>query len=88
MHQRDATAQRSIVLHLLQLVDQEHKLPIAGASNELELGIATMIDDEPRITELLLTAHPFQVCFPAFAVRWVGDHEIELTRTELIGGKS
>ena len=78
MHQRDAASQRRVVLHFLQLVHQEHQLPVAGTGNELELGIAAVIDDEARVAEFLFAAHPVKIGLPTLTVRRVGDHEVEL----------
>ena len=84
MHQRDAASQRRVVLHFLQLVHQEHQLPVAGTGNELELGIASVIDDEARVAEPLFTAHAVEIGLPTLAVRRIGEHEVELARRKLV----
>jgi hypothetical protein len=61
-----------------QLVHQEHELPVAGAGDELEFGVAAVADDEARVVESLLAAHALQIGLPTLAVGRVGDHEVEL----------
>ena len=85
VYQRNAAAQRRVVLHLLQLVHQEHELPIAGAGEELEFGVATVADDKAWVVQALFAAHAFEVGFPALAVGWIREHEVELVRLERIG---
>ena len=72
---------------LLQLVHLEHELPVAGAGDELEFGVARVADDEARVIEFLLAAHAVQIGLPTLAVGRVGDHEIEFAAAELVGGQ-
>ena len=78
----DAAAERRLVLHLGEHVDQEQQLAVAGAGDEPVLRIAGVLDDEARVLDLVLAAHPLQVGLPALAVRRIGEHEVELARRE------
>ena len=77
VYQRNAAAKRRVVLHLLQLVHQEHELPIARSSDKLELRVTRVVNDETRIVKTFLATHSLQISLPTFAIRGVRDHEIE-----------
>ena len=82
MHLGDAAAELGAVLHLGQLVDQEHELAVAGTGDEAELGIAVVLDDEARVADVALAAHALQVGLPTLAVGRIGEHEVELAGGE------
>jgi hypothetical protein len=84
----EAAAQRCIVLHFAQHVHQEHELPIAGAGDQRELGVARVLDDEPRIFEVASAAHALEVRLPALPIRRIREHEIELPSRKPILGES
>ena len=71
-----------LVLHLREHVGQEQHLAVAGAGDERVLRIAGVLDDEARVLDAVLAAHPLEVALPALAVGRIGEHEVELARRE------
>ena len=43
-----------------------------------------MRDNESRICDAVLSTHAFQVGLPALSIRWIGEHEVELLRSEAV----
>ena len=84
MHLDDATADPGRGLHLRELVDQEHELPIAGTGDHPVFRVAAMLGDEAQILELLAAAQAVEIRLPALAVRRIGEHEMEIVRRERI----
>ena len=82
VHLGDAAAERRAVLHLGEHVGQEEHLAVAGAGDERVLRIARVLDDEARVLDAVLAAHPLEVALPALAVGRIGEHEVELARRE------
>ncbi len=46
-----------------------------------------MLDDEARVLDAVLAAHPLQVALPALAVGRVGEHKVELARGKGVVGQ-
>ncbi len=84
----NAATQRGVMLHLAELVHQEHELPITGAGNKAEFRVAVMLNDEAVIEDVLLAAHALEIDLPALAVRRIREHEIEFLSRKGIGGES
>jgi hypothetical protein len=72
------------MLHLGEQVGQKEQLAVARARDERVLWVARVLDDEPRVLDPVLPAHPLLVALPALPVRRVGEHEVELARGERI----
>ncbi len=87
MHLGNAAAERRVVLHLAQHVCEKEHLAIAAAGDERVFGVAVVLDDEARIFDVLVAtvaAHSVEVALPAFAVRRIGEHEVEGARANLV----
>ena len=87
VHLGNAAAKLRALLHLGELVGEEEHLAIAGTGYQGVLGIAIMFDYKALIPHVLLTAHSLQVTLPAFAVRRIGEHEVELAGREGVVGE-
>ena len=64
----NAAAQRRAVFHFAELVRQKQQLPVAGTGKQLEFGIACVFDHKTGVLDFPLTAHPFHIRLPTFAV--------------------
>ena len=84
VHLGDPAAELRLVLHLRDEVREEEHLPVARAGHERVLGVAVVLDDEARILDPALAAHPLEVALPALAVRRIREHEVELARGERV----
>jgi len=62
-------------------------LAVAGARDERELWVSSVLDHEARVLEAAFAAQAVQVGFPTLAVGWVRKHEVELTGWEAILGE-
>ena len=83
----DAAAERSVPLHLGELVGEKKHLSVAGAGDQRILGVSRMFDHEARIVHVLLAAHALQVRLPALTVGRIGEHEVELACGEGVIGE-
>ena len=83
----DAAAEAGGVLHLGELVDQEHELTVRGAGDHLVFRVAAVLGDKARVLDVALAAQTLQIGLPAFAIGRIGEHEVELLRREGIAGE-
>ena len=71
MHLGDPTAERSVVLHLAQHVGKKEHLTVTGSGEKVKFGVASVFDDESRVTDVFLGAaagHSLKVAVPVFPV--------------------
>ena len=81
----DAAAAR---FHLGELVGEEEHLAVAGAGDQGVLGIAVGARSRSAGSRMsLLPPMALQVGLPALAVRWIGEHEVELAGREGVVGQ-
>lgn len=73
----DATAKSSAVLHFAELICQKQQLPVAGTGKQLEFRIVCMFDHKTGVLDVPFAAHALHVRLPAFAVGWIGKHEVK-----------
>ena len=89
MYLHNAAAQRGILLHLADVVEQKEQLAVRGARDHGQR-LAFLRDSvEAGIEDFLLFAHGHLVGvgLPALAIRRIGQHEIEGARGVLVGGE-
>ena len=81
---RDAAAQGGALLHLGELVHQEHELAVAGAGDHLVVVVVAVLDDKTRVGDVTLSTQALQIRLPAFAIGRVGEHEVKFLGGETI----
>ena len=90
MHLGNPATERGVVLHLAQHVGEKEHLAVAGAGEEVELGVTSVFDDESGIADVLLgaaTGYTLEVALPAFPIGRVGEHEVEFFGAEGVVGE-
>ena len=89
MHLDNAAAQRRILLHLADVVEQEQQLTIRRTGNHRKRLAICGGSVEAGVEDFLLLAagHALRVGLPALAVGRICQHEVERTRRMLIAGQ-
>lgn len=85
MHFGNPAAQPGLVLHLAQLIHQEHELPITGTRDHPEFRVSVMFNNIPGIFDIPFSTHAFKISLPTLPIRWIGEHKIKLMRRKRIG---
>ena len=89
MYLHNAAAQRGILLHLADVVEQKEQLAVRGARDHGQRLSVLRGGVEAGIEDFLFLAHGHLVGvgLPALAIRRIGQHEIEGAGGVLVAGK-